>query len=442
MSQSEILNYDPSRHLSEEERLGFREVTFYDSNKSPIFSIYILESDLTNKSDEELARYIQRMFIAHSIDVSREVSDSLYNAGIMSNIADSLTFNLRAAIVPNLLSVYCSRILKGDGTDPEIKVVKATENAEPAEESELAALDRIIDNLYSKWDRLSAALTSEQKIIKDIWHGYLCNIFGSTLLLIWDEKGVDYKYSEEEFINYSNRIWREVYDLMLGVVCERWASQILQRLNPAGIPFLELQRIVRGGLSVTLTASIAILHKVAKELESKVTKQKNITYQISGDGRELSINLPEELKISQETIIKLLSLLSRGGPNNQKIKASDDELKAYPEKYREIQKALRTIGYFYERLVKENKDWRTGIKVEFPIMTAYPDLIEIIPIIRRDVEGMKSILESIDEKLFSIAAEKGFSGPADIAAEIAARQVFSLYQPFDVQPRWLRYNYA
>ena len=441
MTEPEIPNYDPLRRPPEQ-LIELREVVFYDSNKTPIKSLYVPAAEIANKSDEDIARFVQRVFIAHNINVSREFTDAYCNEGIISNIVDSLTNNLKTTILINLLIIYAARLERGDGNDPEIKIVKDAKEGNP-DKDEVAALDRIIDHLSARWENnIRATIMNQTDIIRIIWHGFLCNLYSSTLLAIWDEKGIAYKFSNEEVVDYGNKVWRRVYDLLIGTLSERWASGVLEGLNLADIPFMELQKIIRGGLSAKLKVSVAALRKAVKGIENKIASQQKITCEISGDGREFHIKLPEESGLSQEAIIKLLSSLSRGGANNQKIKANDAELRAYPKRYRSLQKELRRIGYVFEKLVNEQKDWRTGLQADFPVMKAYPELIEIVPMIRRDVQGAQSILESIDENLRLIAIEKGFSGPADIAAEIAARQAFSQYKPFDVQPRWLRETYA
>lgn len=191
-------------------------------------------------------------------------------------------------------------------------------------------------------------------------------------------------------------------------------------------------------------ASVSIKKERAAKIVNKILSASDSDPELSWADEDGKRIFQFTIEVTDQSQINLVDLVDhankgrelRGGPFNTKIKADEDELKTYPVVYREAQKTLRTLGYVFERCIKKNKNWREVLLAEFPILKDHSHLLEIVPVIRAGQ------LESVDEQTIAIAVDKGFSSPSDIAAEIAARCVFSNYKPFDVTPRTLKEKYA
>jgi hypothetical protein len=383
MSQSEILNYDPSRYLGEK-LVELREVTIYASDMTKVMSLYLPASELINKRDEDIGRSVLRAFLAFNVDVSWANLDTDEEDKAKSEIANSLAHFYTNRLITNLIITYGERLQRGDGNDPEIKIVNHKEidnQSERAKETELAALDRIIDHLRSKIEpNMAAAFINYPGFITNVWQAYLRNIAGKTVLSIREKKGDDHAISAEEFMTVSNEHWKWVFRQTLETTAERLVSQVLHRMNPAGMPFIELQTIVRGGLNVSLMISPIELRGVIKGIESKVTSEKSITFQISGDARELRINLPEESGFSQNDIIKLLSSIGRGGRHNVKVADLPGHIKeALGKRYVELGSMLTNVKQDAKAAFAIlSNGWRSHILKTYPVLENHPDLVEEI----------------------------------------------------------------
>jgi hypothetical protein len=300
MSQTTILNFYPAWSSSESELIDLSEITVYDKDKTKLLSFYVPSSELAGKSDEQIGCIVRRAFLAFNIDVSTIEVDSDEAAKM---IAENLARQCIECLVVNLMIIYAKRLKRGDGTDPEITVVEGAKDVE-----DRAAVGRIVNHFFSRTaPRLARLFFESRYFVNWFWQHFLRNIAGKTVLSIRQQKGDEYVIPSEEFLAASKQWEQFARDQSFRMAGERLASIVLNRLNPAGISFEDLQKIVRGGLDVSVKISTADLRGVIKGIEWKVTREKNLSFWVSGDGREIHITLPENADLSQNTIIKLLS---------------------------------------------------------------------------------------------------------------------------------------
>jgi hypothetical protein len=353
MAQSKILNYDPSRYLGGT-HIDVREVTFYTRDKTKVLSLYLPTSRLTGKTDEEIGRYILHAFLAFNVDVTRAASGIEGNGGAIREIANQLARLFMRNWTAQLIIIYGERLQRGDGVDPEIKI------GEPTTADADAAVDRIFEHIMSKFEPALARLFAETpSFIMGVWKAYLRNIRGTTVLLIQEKKGYDYVIPPEEFMSVSDGYWKSVYNFTLETSAEKLLSEVLPFMNPAGMPFLKLQEIIRGGLDVSLMVAPKEVQRAMKGIESKVTREKNIIFQISGNGKEFYIKLPDESDFSQSDLISLLLTVAKRGPR------PDLEKIRQQREFAEKTNKKKRISFCISKYARKNyneSDWQKGIE--------------------------------------------------------------------------------
>lgn len=321
MSQSEILNYDPSLHHPDEKHIELREIVFYDSNKVPISSVYVPVSALVNKKKDEIGLYVLRVFLAHNVDIRPVDPNSEYVEKMSGTIAETFAHYYARYMVVNLMTIYAKRINRGDGTDPEIEIVDEPENCNQSQETvdrESEAVYRIVDHLFTKLKTgLANYLVDRSDIIAEFWYLVLRNITANTMLLMGEKKGDTSSLSKEEFVSeflsISKELWWGIFYQTFESAGQRIASKVLEKLNPVGMRFEELKEMLRGGLDAWPTFQEDDLHQLVKGIK-KVIDRQGVTFRVSGDGRSFAIELPKASALSnsdrlvdrQDALIKYL----------------------------------------------------------------------------------------------------------------------------------------
>jgi hypothetical protein len=367
VSQSEILNYDPSRLSPTENRVELQEITFYDRNRVPIWSMYVPVSALANKTDGEVRRYLLRVLRAYTaIDVSHMELNNDIAEEMSEAITNTYAHYYARCMMANLMAIYGERLKRRDGTDPEIKIDNETENDNQCQETvklEQAALDRIIDHLFSKLKtRTANHLVKRRDIITEFWRLVLCNVAGKAILLIEEKRGNPFNLPKEEFLSelesIGKEIWWRTFYLTFESAGQRIASKVLPRLNPAGVAFEELKEMVRGGLDAWPMFQDDDLRQLAKGMK-RIIHEPGVQVRLGGDGRILSIELPKESKLSnsdrlvdqQDALIKYLlepPKLGRRPDPNKIIK-----LREYA-KFAELTHKRKEIAEYLNEFAKEH----------------------------------------------------------------------------------------
>jgi hypothetical protein len=257
MSQSEILNYDPSLRHPDKKTVQLREVLFFDRNKVPITSVYVPVPALANRTNEEVGRYLLRVLQAHSVNIGLQELNYENAEGVIRELANTFAYYYASCMVVNLMAVYAKRLERGDGTDPEITIVDKTEASNQCQETverEMAAVGRISDHLFTKFETgVVKSLIDRRDMMTELWRLFLRNLVADTIILIGEKRVDAFSLSKEEFLSefmsISKELWWGIYYQTFEFAGQRIAAKVLQRLNPAGVAFEDLKEMVRGGLN-------------------------------------------------------------------------------------------------------------------------------------------------------------------------------------------------
>jgi hypothetical protein len=125
----------------------------------------------------------------------------------------------------------------------------------------------------------------------------------------------------------------------------------------------------------------------------------------------------------------------------KRFNANETELNNCRAIYKHLQTKLRNIGYKYRGYKRQGKSWQDiqdYLKLDFPVLRGFPELLALVPVlVGRGEFGFEE-----QEKLgIYDGNEKGFATPADFAAEIAARRSVASYALFSIKPSTLREDY-
>ncbi len=192
----------------------------------------------------------------------------------------------------HLLLIYFQRIERGDGIDLEIKWRDDTE------ESDLVAIRRIMQHFRDDYEKgmreMLETLASQTEVITKTWQHLWRNVTGKIYIQAKEEKGYTHLLTREEVEEYREK-YQELFltDSMV-LWGEEISIQILNELNPAGMPFLELQKIVRRGLDVVCTVSAKDLQRFIQDIFKGIPPSQELVLQINGNEMEFSIKLPDK----------------------------------------------------------------------------------------------------------------------------------------------------
>lgn len=370
------------------------------------------------KASKEIERSIQRKYLASDLDVSGIDLDS---EEIIRTIANGLGYYFTEFVVMILMTTYLDRLKNGDGNDPEINIVKATD----ASGEKSTAITRILENLQSNIEPVMVeSFLKDRLFITYVWEHFLRNLAGEIALILLDQNRDINTITKDEFLSVKDQCWQEILHQDLRGAAENVAFKYLQQLNPAEIPFQELQRIVRGGLDLLINISTTELRGIIGAIEKEITSEKNIVLRISGDGRRISIELPDMPKVSQETFIEMYSSLGRGGRRNVKVASlSRETKKALGKRYEELRDGIRHIKHNAKVMASVNNDWSLQIFEYYPVLSEHQDLLKHVDpyLVPEDANASEKILD-----------------PWEIAIEIAARETIPNYKKNSVSADILR----
>ena len=114
----------------------------------------------------------------------------------------------------------------------------------------------------------------------------------------------------------------------------------------------------------------------------------------------------------------------RGGANNQKLDSSNEnERRELGIEYTRLYETYRYINRRFRGCIREGQDWRKHLKLDYPELEEYPELLDIVGIMNKDTATLASNDEQRIEELLNLQIEN----PSDLALEIAARRVIEGY---------------
>lgn len=429
MAQDEILNYDPLRLNRVEDIVELQEIIVVGGENTRVKSLLIPKSKLASKTKEEAELLIQHAFLVFNID-PKIVPVS---AALIDIAKKQLASRYTRLFVGNLAIVYLERLARSDGKDPEMEVVEELKPGETNDERDIAASVRLIKHLQSRTEAgLINYFDAHLDLVADFCREAIVTISGQVTLSIWEEKGYDHPLILEErapiLRQTSQWRWRDYVEWS----AERWASEVLTRMNPAGMPFPALRTIVRSGLEALVRRSTDDAGKILQKMTREASDKKEITFQVSADGKEattelpngtrITIQLPEGSPVSQDSMIELLSVLGRGGAQNVKIADwSKEELEKLGAEYVGLKPKLSRVKRDAKRLHnKDSRTWQSHLKIDYPMLEEYADILTVMGRVyfayESDIHPQVATLE-----------------PYEIAWEIAARRSSLNYEPFSAK---------
>ena len=120
----------------------------------------------------------------------------------------------------------------------------------------------------------------------------------------------------------------------------------------------------------------------------------------------------------------MLRVQGRGGANNQKLDSSNEnERRELGVEYTRLYETYRYINRRFRGCIREGQDWRKHLKLDYPELEEYTELLDIVGIMNKDTATLASNDEQRIEELLNLQIEN----PSDLALEIAARRVIDGY---------------
>jgi hypothetical protein len=186
MSQDEILNYDPLRLNPAENLVELQEFIIGREGDTKVRSLLIPVSVLAGKTKEEVDLICWRTFCAFDIDISLIDID----AKLINRAAEELASRYTRLFTGNLILIYFERLARGDGTDPEMEIVKELRPGEVDDERDIAASMRLTRHVQSRTKSGLVSYFGEHlDLVRDFCREATVNILGKVTLSILEEKG-------------------------------------------------------------------------------------------------------------------------------------------------------------------------------------------------------------------------------------------------------------